>query len=204
MTLGNILAIQQTNIKRLLAYSGIAHSGYILIGLAAVGLATTMEYTGQSSILFYVTAFALAELAAFTSVIAISNKLNSDMIKDYAGVGKRSPLLSLALTLSLISLIGLPPTAGFIAKFYVFTGAVSSGLLWLVIIAVINSVISAYYYFKVAKVMWLGKPIHEDKIPSSNTLKVTLAISCVGILLLGIVPTLVMKLADIAARTISF
>jgi NADH-quinone oxidoreductase subunit N len=204
MTLGNILAIQQVNIKRMLAYSGIAHSGYIMIGLATVGLATAVDYTGQTSILFYVVAFALAELAAFTSVIAISNKINSDLIKDYAGMGKRSPLLSFALTLSLISLIGLPPTAGFMAKFYIFTGAASSGLLWLVIVAVINSVISAYYYFRVAKVMWLGEPIYKDKTTSSNTLKMALVISCLGILLLGIIPMLVMKLADIAARTLSF
>lgn len=204
MTLGNILALQQSNIKRMLAYSGIAHSGYIMIGLATVGLATTSDFIGQSSILFYIIAFALAELVAFTSIIAISNKLNSDLIKDYTGMGKRSPILALALTLSLISLLGLPPTAGFMAKFYIFTGAVGSGLLWLVIAAVINSVISAYYYFKVAKVIWLGKPISEDKTPSSNALRLVLAISCLGILLFGIVPSLVMNLADIAARALSF
>jgi len=204
MTMGNVLAIQQANIKRMLAYSGIAHSGYIMIGLATVGLSTTVDFTGQSSILFYVIAFALAELAAFTSVIAISNKLNSDLIKDYAGMGKRSPLLSLALTLSLISLIGLPPTAGFIAKFYIFTGAAGSGLLWLVIAAVINSVISAYYYLRVAKVMWLGEPLYEGKTPSSTALKLALAISSLGILLLGIAPTVVMKLAETAARALSF
>jgi len=204
MTLGNIIAIQQVNIKRMLAYSSIAHSGYIMIGLAAVGLSAAADFTGQSFILFYIIAFALADLAAFISVIAISNKLNSDLIKDYAGTGKQSPVLSLALTLSLISLIGLPPTAGFLAKFYIFTGAAGSGLLWLVIVAVINSVVSAYYYLRVAKVMWLGEPSYEGKIQSSTALKIALAICCLGILLLGIIPTIVMKLVETAASSLSF
>jgi NADH-quinone oxidoreductase subunit N len=199
MTLGNILAIQQSNIKRMLAYSGIAHSGYIMIGLATVGLSQSSEIIGQSSILFYVVAFALADLAAFTAVIVISNKLGSDLIKDYAGMGKLSPILSLALTLSLISLIGLPPTAGFIAKFYIFSGAAGNGLLWLVIIAVINSAISAYYYLRVVKVMWLGKPTHEGRVPSSSALRLALAISCLGIILFGIAPAIIMKLAEMAA-----
>jgi NADH-quinone oxidoreductase subunit N len=199
MTLGNILAIQQSNIKRMLAYSGIAHSGYIMIGLATVGLSQSSDIIGQSSILFYVVAFALADLAAFTAVIAISNKLGSDLIKDYAGMSKLSPILSLALTLSLISLIGLPPTAGFMAKFYIFSGAAGNGLLWLVIIAVINSAISAYYYLRVVKVMWLGKPTHEGRVPSSSALRLALAISCLGIILFGIAPAIIMKLAEMAA-----
>ncbi len=204
MTLGNIIAIQQSNIKRMLAYSSIAHSGYIMIGLATVGLSPAVDLLGQSSILFYVVAFALADLAAFIAVIAISNKLGSDLIKSYAGMGKQAPLLALALTLSLISLIGLPPTAGFIAKFYIFSGAASNGLLWLVIIAVINSVISAYYYLRVVKVMWLSEPTHEGKVPSSAALRLALAISCLGIIIFGIAPAIIMKLAEIAASMLAF
>jgi len=204
MTLGNIIAIHQANIKRMLAYSSIAHSGYIMIGLAAVGLTPIGDFTGQSFILFYVIAFALADLAAFIAVIVISKKLNSDLIKDYTGIGKRAPVLAAALTLSLISLIGLPPTTGFLAKFYIFTGAAGSGLLWLVIVAVINSVISVYYYLRVAKVMWLGEPMFEGKISSSNATKFSLAICCSGILLLGIVPILIMKIVETAASSLSF
>ncbi|UCG55546.1 MAG: NADH-quinone oxidoreductase subunit N [Dehalococcoidia bacterium] len=204
MTLGNIIAIHQANIKRMLAYSSIAHSGYIMIGLAAVGLTPLGDFTGQSFILFYVIAFALADLAAFIAVIVISSKLNSDLIKDYAGIGKRSPVLSIALTLSLISLIGLPPTAGFLAKFYIFTGAAASGLLWLLIVAVINSVISVYYYLRVVKVIWLGEPLFEGKIQSSNAAKFSLAICCLGILLLGIIPAIIMKFVETAASSLSF
>jgi NADH-quinone oxidoreductase subunit N len=203
MTLGNVLAIQQDNIKRMLAYSGIAHSGYIMIGLATIGLSQPADTIGQSSILFYVVAFALADLGAFAAVIAISNKLGSDLIKDYSGMGKLSPILALAMTLSLVSLIGMPPAAGFMAKFYIFSGAAASGLLWLVIIAVINSAISAYYYLRVAKVMWLGKPAKEGKVISSPALRLVLAISCLGILLMGVIPSMVMKLAEIAASMLA-
>ncbi len=204
MTLGNVVAIQQDNIKRMLAYSSIAHAGYILIGLAAIGLSPTTGTLTQSSVLFYVVAFALADLAAFTAVIVISGKLGSDQISDYAGMGKQAPLVASALTLGLISLIGLPPTAGFIAKFYIFSDAVNNGLLWLVIIAVLNSAISAYYYLRVVKVMWLNEPAHEGKAPSSISLRLALAISCLGILLLGIVPAFIMKLAEMATSMFGF
>jgi NADH-quinone oxidoreductase subunit N len=204
MLLGNILAIQQSNIKRMLAYSSIAHSGYIMIGLATVGLAPATITQGQSNLIFYVVAFALADLAAFTAVIIISNKLNSDRIEDYAGMGRQSPVLASALTLSLISLIGLPPTAGFIAKFYIFSGAVNNGLLWLVVIAVIASVISAYYYLRVVKLMWLNNPSSEGKVPSSAAPRLALAISCLGILVLGIAPALIMKLTEMAVIMLSF
>jgi NADH-quinone oxidoreductase subunit N len=98
----------------------------------------------------------------------------------------------------------MPPAAGFIAKFYIFSGAVQHGLLWLVIIAVLNSVISAYYYLRVVKVMWLGKPVSEEKVPSSGALRLALSVSCLGVLLLGIIPGFVMKLAEAAAKIFGF
>jgi NADH-quinone oxidoreductase subunit N len=209
MTLGNIIALPQTNIKRMLGYSSIAQAGYLLVGLATVGFASPVlsdssAFAGQSGLLFFLASYALTNLGAFIAIIAISNKLDSDLIADYAGMAKRSPVLALALTLCLISLIGMPPAAGFMAKFYIFSGAVQHGLLWLVIIAVINSVISAYYYLRVVKVMWMGKPASRAKVPSSPALRVALALSCLGVLLLGIVPGFVMKLAEMAARIFVF
>ena len=195
MLLGNILAIQQGNIKRMMAYSGIAHSGYMLIGLAAAGVSAA----GQSNLLFYVTAFALADIAAFTVIIIVSDRLNSDLIEDYSGMGKRSPLLASALTLALVSLTGLPPAAGFIAKFYIFTAAAESGLLWLIIIAVLASVISAFYYLRVVRLMWLGKSVSNEKIGTSAMPGLALGIACAGILLLGIAPALMMKLVEAAS-----
>jgi NADH-quinone oxidoreductase subunit N len=205
MTVGNIIALTQSNIKRMLGYSSIAQAGYLLVGLATVGftspiLSDSSVFAGQSGLLFFLASYALTNLGAFTAIIAISGKVDSDLIADYSGMGKRAPMLALALTLCLISLIGMPPAAGFMAKFYIFSGAVQQHLLWLVIIAVINSVISAYYYLRVVKVMWLGKPASATKVPSSVALRVALALSCFGVLVMGIIPGYVMKLAEMAAR----
>jgi len=204
MTLGNIVAIPQTNIKRMLGYSSIAQAGYLMVGLATMGFSLATDSLGQSSILFFLASYALTNMGAFIAIIAISNKLNSDLIEDYTGLGKRAPLLALALTLCLVSLIGMPPAAGFMAKFYIFSAAVQHNLLWLVIIAVINSVISAYYYLRVVKVMWLGQAVSEEKVPSSGALRLALSLSCLGVLLLGIIPGYIMKLAEFAASMFVF
>jgi NADH-quinone oxidoreductase subunit N len=199
MTLGNVVAIPQANIKRMLGYSSIAQAGYLMVGLAAVGFSPAADILGRSGVIFFLASYALTNMGAFIAIIAISNKLNSDLIKDYSGMFKRAPFLALALTLCLISLIGMPPAAGFMAKFYIFSAAVQHNLLWLVVIAVINSVISAYYYLRVVKVMWLGEPASEEKVPSSGALRVALALSCLGVLLLGVIPGFVMRLTEMAA-----
>ncbi len=204
MTVGNIVAIQQNNIKRMLGYSSIAQAGYVMVGLATVGLSPVAVTTGQSGILFFLVSYSLTNLGAFIAIIAISNKINSDQINDFAGMGKRSPLMALALTLCLISLIGMPPAAGFMAKFYIFSAAVQHNLLWLVIIAVLNSVISAYYYLRVVKVMWMGEPASPEKVESSGALRVALALSCLGVLLFGIVPGIGMNLAQLASKMLGF
>ncbi len=204
MIVGNVAAIPQTNIKRMLGYSSIAQAGYLMVGLATFGLAMSSTALGESGLLFFLVSYALTNLGAFIAVIIISNKINSDNIADYAGMGKRSPLLALALTLCLVSLIGIPPAAGFMAKFYIFTLAAQHGLLWLVIIAAINSVISAYYYLRVVKVMWFGEAASKEKVPSSIAPKVALVICCLGVLLLGIIPGLMMKLSELAASIFTF
>jgi NADH-quinone oxidoreductase subunit N len=200
MTLGNIAAIPQNNIKRMLGYSSIAQAGYLMVGLATLGFSPAADVAGQSVILFFLASYALTNLGAFIAIIAISNKLNSDLIPDYSGMGKRAPVLAMALTLCLISLIGMPPAAGFMAKFYLFSAAVRYDLLWLVVIAVLNSVISAYYYLRVVKVMWFGQPASEEKAPSSVSLRLALLLSCLGVLLLGVIPGYFMRLAEFAAR----
>jgi NADH-quinone oxidoreductase subunit N len=204
MTIGNIAAIPQSNIKRLFGYSSIAQAGYLMVGLATLGISSTSDIAGRSSILFFLTAYAFTNLGAFIAIITISNKLGSDLIDDYTGMGKRAPLVALALTLCLISLIGIPPAAGFMAKFYIFTTAVKHGLLWLVIIAVINSVISAYYYLRVVKVMWLGEAASPEKVPSSAVLRLGLLLAALGVLLLGILPGNGIKLAEFAAKIFTF
>jgi len=203
MTVGNIVAIPQTNIKRMLAYSSIAQAGYLILGIATMGFSPAMNHLGQSSLLFFLAGYAVTNLGAFIAVIAISNKVGSDRISDYDGVLKRSPMLGLALTLCLISLTGIPPTAGFLAKFYIFSSAVQHGLLWLVIIAVLNSVISAYYYLRVVKVMWFNEPKFDGTVPTTFSLRTALLVCCIGVILLGISPY-GMNLANSAAKMFGF
>ncbi|HEX9896514.1 MAG TPA: NADH-quinone oxidoreductase subunit N [Dehalococcoidales bacterium] len=204
MTVGNIVAIPQVNIKRMLGYSSIAQAGYLMLGIATMGLSKSHDFLGQSSVIFFLAGYAVTNMGAFIAIIAISNKVGSDLIEDYAGVGKRSPLLALALTLCLISLTGIPLTAGFMGKFYIFSAAVQQNLLWLVIIAVLNSVISAYYYLRVVKVMWLDEPKFEGSVSSSGALRLALFLACFGVLLLGVIPNYVMKLAEWAAQMMGF
>jgi len=204
MTIGNLAAIPQSNIKRLLGYSSIAQAGYLMVGVAAMGFASTQSVTGQSGVMFFLASYAFTNIGAFIAIIAITNKVNSDEISDFTGMMKRSPLVALGLTLCLISLIGMPPAAGFMAKFYIFSAAVQQGLVWLVIIAVINSVISAYYYLRVVKVMWFGEPASAESVPSSGALRLALLFACIGVLFLGVVPGAVMGLAQIAGKMIVF
>ncbi len=204
MIVGNVVAIPQTNIKRMLGYSSIAQAGYLMVGLATLGFAPATVILGQSGIIFFLASYALTNLGAFIAVIAITGKLNSDLIEDFSGMGKRAPVLALALTFCLISLIGMPPAAGFMAKFYIFSAAVQNNLLWLVIIAVLNSVISAYYYLRVVKVMWYGEPTSEEKVPSSGAPRLALFICCLGVLALGVIPGVVMGLAQFASKMFIF
>jgi NADH-quinone oxidoreductase subunit N len=194
MTVGNVVAIVQSNIKRMLGYSSIANAGYIMIGLAAMGMAAGGGIFGLSKeVLFFLASYTLANLGAFIAIIAISNKLDSDLIDDYSGMVRRAPWLAAILALCLISLIGIPPTAGFMAKVYIFNAAVHHDLLWLVVIAVINSAISAYYYLRVVKVMFLGQPASLEGVPSSLPLRATLAVTALGVLLIGVYPYLLLR-----------
>lgn len=201
MTAGNVAALFQNNIKRLFGYSSIAQAGYLMVGLATVGMASTADtVAGRSGLMFFLMSYAVTNLGAFFAIIAITNKINSDEINDFTGMIKRAPLLALALSFCLISLIGLPPTGGLIAKVYIFSGAVQNGLLWLVIVAVVNSVISAFYYLRIVKMMWVGTPVSEEKVPSSVSLRVALGICCIMVFLLGVIPGGFIDIAKAAVK----
>ena len=202
MTIGNVVAIAQNNIKRLLGYSTIAHAGYLLVGLAAISQGGQGDTLGPSSMLFYLGAYAVTNLAAFFAIIAITNKIGSHEIDDFAGMSRRAPVLSLILALSMISLIGLPPTGIFIAKVYIFTAAIKSGLLWLAVVGVVNSVISAYYYLRIVRVMYLAPPPSEEAVPSSGAARLSLAVTGIGVLFVGIIPGPLLRLAEVAVVTI--
>lgn len=160
MTLGNLVAIWQNNLKRLLAYSSIAHAGYMLLGIVV------LNNEGISAILIYFVVYLFMNLGAFYVVMLIANKIGSEDIEDYKGLGYRTPFLAVALSIFLISLTGLPPTAGFIGKLYIFAALINAEWIGLAIIGVLNSVISLYYYVRVFKNMFLKDP-EKDNTPIS-------------------------------------
>jgi NADH-quinone oxidoreductase subunit N len=180
MTLGNLLAIVQTNIKRLLAYSSIAHAGYAMIGLVA------LSQLGAASLVFYLAAYVVTNLAAFAVVILFSRSAGSELIADYAGLSRRAPGLALALLVAFLSLAGMPPLAGFVAKVYVFAAAVQSGWIWLAFAGVLNAIIGLYYYLIVLKVVYLYRSEDEDKpILVPRPYGIALGLCVAGILLIG-------------------
>jgi NADH-quinone oxidoreductase subunit N len=200
MTVGNLVAITQTNIKRMLGYSSIAQAGYLLVGVAAISAAEGELSLGASGVTFFLAAYAFTNLGAFVAIIAISNRINSDEIGDYAGMARRAPLLAMGLTLCLVSLTGIPPTAGFVAKVYIFNVAVQSDLVWLVIVGVLNSVVSAYYYLRVVLQMYLEAPPSEERVSAGPSLGLAMAIASGGILFIGILPFPLLEVSETAAR----
>ena len=201
MSIGNLIAIRQDNIKRMLAYSAVAHAGYLMVGLAAIASRSTdgEASVGPSGVLFYLGGYAATNLAAFSAVIAISNRINSDMIDDFAGMARRAPFMAVVLGFAMVSLIGVPPTVGFITKVYLFGAAVETNLEWLAMVAVINSVISAYYYLRVVKVMYLMPPKSEERVTSGLPLKVALISTFAGTVFFGVYPAPLLQLAKTAA-----
>lgn len=183
MTIGNVVAISQHNIKRLLAYSSIAQAGYILMGLAAA------NELGFSGVFIYLVAYAFTNLGAFVVVIRVSNHSGNDELESYAGLAKRSPFLAACLTLFLLSLAGLPPLAGFIGKFYVFSSAIQEKLFTLAVVAALNSAVAAFYYFKIVRVMYLTPSEDQDPIPHPASLKLALFLMLAGVLLMGLIPS---------------
>lgn len=180
MTLGNLVALTQKNIKRLLAYSSIAHAGYILIGFVSWSI------LGMTSIVFYLIAYLVTNLAAFGAVTTVSRITGKDDIASYAGLSRRSPILALVMLVSFLSLAGMPPLGGFIAKIFVFAAAVQSGYIWLAFIGVINSIVGLYYYLTVLKVVYLYRSDEDSQLVSiTRPYAIALGILSFGIILIG-------------------
>ena len=194
MTLGNLVAMWQTNIKRLMAYSSIAQAGYILVGVVAA------SPRGVAGVLLYLAAYAVTNLGAFAVIIAFSNQTGSDEIEDYAGMHKRAPVLALVMIVCLLSLAGIPPMAGFMGKLWIFSAAIDEGLLWLAVVGVVNSVISVSYYWKVIRAMYFTESQTEKPLPITPALTIALGISVVGVLFVGMFPGPLMALLETAAQ----
>jgi NADH-quinone oxidoreductase subunit N len=200
MTLGNVGALVQTNVKRLLAYSSIAHAGYLLAAFAM----TTPENSasGISAAMFYTAAYAAMNVGAFAVVTHFANAGERYVtLEDYEGLGRTSPLLAATLTIFLLSLIGIPMTGGFFAKFYVFSAAVKADLIWLTIIGVINSAVGAYYYLRIIVVMYMRDARKEVPVtPIPFGLGVALAVSVIATLYLGMLPNRVLQYTQQSAQ----
>jgi NADH-quinone oxidoreductase subunit N len=196
MTLGNVGALVQNNVKRLLAYSSIAHAGYLLMAFAAA------PALGTSAAMFYTSAYAAMNLGALAVVSHFANAGERYVtLEDYEGLGRSSPLLAATLTIFLLSLIGIPMTGGFFAKFYVFSAAVSANLIWLTIIGVLNSGVGAYYYLRIIVMMYMRESRKEVPVtPVPFALGVALAACLAATLYLGILPSRVLQYAQGSAR----
>ena len=181
MILGNFVAIYQTNIKRLLAYSSIAQAGYALIGLV------TLTQDGSGATMFYLLMYVFTNIAAFGVIILVSNATGADEIKDLNGLNRRSPFLALVMLFAVLSLGGIPPTAGFFGKFFLFKAAVDAGLWWLAAVGILMAFVGLYYYLNIIKVMYLYRSEQDDvAIPVSRAAQVGLVIAVAFIIYLGV------------------
>jgi len=200
MALGNIVAIVQSNIKRMLAYSSIAHAGYALIGLVVADAA------GVAGVMLYLALYAFMTLGAFGVVTTLrKGGLEGDEIADYTGLAKRNPLAALLMLLFMISLTGIPPTAGFMAKFYIFMAAVGAHMTWLAVLAVLFAAISAYFYLRVIMVMYMREPGlavdapgYDVRIVASPAVIAVLLVAAAGVVLLGVFPDPLVRAAQSA------
>jgi len=208
LILGNIVALVQTNVKRMLAYSSIAHAGYALIGFVAAGrLAPAESSSAVASVMLYIALYAFMTFGAFT-IIAMLRKggLEGDEIEDFSGLAKRHPFAALLMMVFMVSLAGIPPSAGFIGKFYVFMSAVQAGLTWLAVLALVFAAISAYFYLRLVMVMYMREPeavtALSPRFVSSPALSIVLACAIAGVVFFGFYPDPIVNLATQAALTL--
>ncbi len=190
MTIGNIAALRQDNIKRMLAYSSVSHAGVLLVGVVTCGLVSTK--VGQPSVMFYLVAYSVTTMGAFAVIAWIGSRDKERvLIDDFNGLGSQRPGAALAMTIFMLSLGGIPPTAGFVAKFYIFKGAMQSAdtqLLWLVIIGVLNSVVSIFYYLRVVVAMYFKQPDGEIKGMRSAGVAFVFVVCALLIMQMGVLP----------------
>jgi NADH-quinone oxidoreductase subunit N len=183
MTVGNLLALPQTNIKRLIAFSSVSHAGYALIGVVA------LTRLGAASVVFYLAAYIATNLLAFGIVMAFSRVTGLEDLKDYAGMSRRSPWLGLMMLSAFLSLAGMPPFAGFVAKVFVFAAGIQAGYIWLVIVAILNSIIGVYYYLNALKYVYLYRMPDQDEenhpVPMTRPYAIALVVLTIGVILIG-------------------
>jgi len=195
MALGNIAAIAQTNIKRMLAYSTIAHMGFLLLGLLSGGI------EGYGSAMFYAVVYALMSLGAFGMIMLLSREgFEADTLNDFKGLNQRSPWLAFMMLLLMFSMAGIPPTVGFYAKFSVLNAVVEAGHVWLAVVAVLLSLIGAFYYLRIVKLMYFDAPESHAPIDVGSDSAFLLSVNGLGVLLLGLLPGALMSVCAVSVQ----
>ncbi len=198
MTVGNFVAVKQDNVKRLLAYSSIAHAGYMLMGFVLLTPA------GLKAILFYLVVYLFMNLGAFYVVVLVSNRTNGEDISDFAGLGSRAPFAAVALAIFLFALTGIPPFSGFIGKVYLFAEVIDRGVYWLVVVAGLNSVVALYYYARIVRAMFLEEPRDATAIPVAAVPRAMLALMVAPTLILGVYWEPVARIAANSVHMLAF
>ncbi|SNB47601.1 NADH-quinone oxidoreductase subunit N [Geobacter sp. DSM 9736] len=195
MTVGNITALYQNNIKRVLAYSSIAHAGYVLVGFVAGNA------VGTAGIMFYMLTYAFMNIGAFAIIVLVGKKGEpNNNVSDYTGFGFKHPVLAVCMSIFLFSLAGIPPAAGFVGKFYLFSGAIQAGYIWLAVIGVLNSAASVYYYLRIMVFMYMKEPEEEfDWLQVTPGIALCLIVAVIGVLVPGVIPSFLLELAQKAA-----
>jgi NADH-quinone oxidoreductase subunit N len=197
MTVGNLAALTQSNLKRMLAYSSIAHAGYIMIGLVAG------TPRGISAMMIYLFVYTFMQLGAFTIIVLMRRRdVVGDELKDFSGLAFRNPWAAFAMLLFMLSLGGIPPTAGFMGKFWLFSAAIDAHYYWLAVIGVLNSAVSLYYYIRLVVFMYLKKDAIGSEPTTTPALTVALAVAIVATLYIGVYPRVLFELAEASARTL--
>jgi len=202
MTLGNLVAAVQTNVKRLMAYSSIAQAGYILVGFVASIAGKHPD--GDSAVLFFILVYVITNLGAFSGIIALANATGGERIEDFKGLAKRAPLLSAGTALCMLSLAGIPPMAGFVSKVFIFTAAWGEGLSWLVVIALLNTAVSLVYYGRIVKAMYFDAPAKEDHLTTPIGISSSIALTTAALVVITFAATLVLQLTGPAANLLAF
>jgi NADH-quinone oxidoreductase subunit N len=197
---GNLSALPQTNAKRLLAYSSIGHAGYLLLAIVLWGSTLPADRTfGTSAIIYYLIVYTLTNLGAFGALAVVSRAIGGDDMKDLNGLWKRNIGLALILTILVLSLAGVPPLSGFWAKFFVFMAGYKAGAWWVVLIAIVMTIVALYYYLRFLKAMWFNEPSSPESIPTPRSMNVTLVLATTLVILLGLFPNVIWGILDQAA-----
>lgn len=193
MTVGNVVALRQTSVKRMLAYSSVAHAGYLLVGIVA---GTHAAFAAAS---YYLIAYAIMNLGAFAVLMLINTRSDRGyQFEDFRGMGFSRPLLGISLTIFLLSLTGVPPTAGFFGKFYVFSAAIEQGYIVLAVVGMLNSAVAAYYYLRVITLLYMGKAEGSTEVPQPQSYRFALVISSLVIIVVGLFPEQLLRLLLVA------